>query len=171
LSRDQVEQLSLKRLLARFGVRVVSAAGETNGNRDALGELLERLIGAVHDFDRKRIIERMRAGKSQGRNVGRHVDGKPPFGYRAGIEPGALEIDEAQAGIVRWMFDVARRGSGPRPIARQLNAEGSSGPTGRLWNRQTVTNILRNPVYCGELHGVKGAQPPVVSRRVWNQAQ
>src|SRR5207237_5747760 len=51
LSRDQVEQLYLKRLLARFGVTVMSAAGETNGNGDAIRELVERLIGAVHEFD------------------------------------------------------------------------------------------------------------------------
>ena len=72
----------LKRLLARFNVTVVSAAGETNGNGDAIGELLDKLIGAVHDFDRKRIIERMKAGKVESRKVGRHTDGLPPYGYR-----------------------------------------------------------------------------------------
>jgi site-specific DNA recombinase len=165
LSRDQVEQLYLKRLLARFGVRVVSAAGETNGNGDALGELLERLIGAVHDFDRKRIIERMKAGKHQGRIVGRHVDGRAPYGYRASDEPGVLLIDEPAAAVVRRIFELARTGIGPSPISRRLNAEHVPGPTDRPWNRQTVTNILRNPVYAGELHSVKGAQPAIISRR------
>ena len=37
--------------------------------------------------------------------------------------------------------------------------------------RQTVGNIIRNPVYAGELHGVKKAQPAIVSRRAWNEAQ
>ena len=84
LSRESTELHYLKRLLGRFSVTVVSAAGETNGNGDAIGELLDKLIGAVHDFDRKRIIERMRAGKAESRKVGRHTDGLPPYGYRAG---------------------------------------------------------------------------------------
>ena len=34
-----------------------------------------------------------------------------------------------------------------------------------------MAHLLRNPVYAGELHGVKGAQPAIVTRRVWNWAQ
>jgi site-specific DNA recombinase len=169
LSRESTELHYLKRLLARFNVAVVSAAGETNGNGDAIGELLDKLIGAVHDFDRKRIIERMRAGKTEARKVGKRTEGRIPYGYI--VRVGKLEIDEAQAAVVRTIFDRAREGLGPGPIARRLNAESIPGPTGKPWNRQTMTNILRNPVYSGELHGVKRAQPAIVSRRIWNEVQ
>jgi DNA invertase Pin-like site-specific DNA recombinase len=169
LSRDQVEQLYVKRLLQRFGVTVVSAAGETNGE-GAIGELVERLIGAVHDFDRKRVLERLRAGKVQGRRLGRVVDGYGPYGYRqAGA--GKLEIVEEQAEVVRRIFREAKTGLGPGPIARGLNDDGVSGPRGGQWNRQSVTNLLRSPLYAGELHGVKGAQPAIVSRRLFNMVQ
>ncbi len=170
LSRESTELHYLKRLLARFNVTVVSAAGETNGNGDAIGELLDKLIGAVHDFDRKRIIERMKAGKVESRKLGRHTDGLPPYGYRQGTS-GRFEVDDDQAAVVRGIFSRAREGLGPGPIARRLNAEGIPGPTGRPWSRQTVGNIICNPVYAGELHGVKKAQPALVSRRVWNAAQ
>jgi site-specific DNA recombinase len=169
LSRDQVEQLYLKRLLARFGVTVVSAAGETNGNGDAIGELIERLIGAVHDFDRKRQLERMRAGKAQARERGRHVHGRIPFGY-VSAGGGRLEVDEPQAAIARRIFAEAKAGAGPAVIARSLNDSGEPGPQGGRWSRQVVTGIIRNPVYAGEKYGVKGAQPAIVPRRLWNAA-
>jgi site-specific DNA recombinase len=170
LSRESTELHYLKRLLARFDVAVVSAAGETNGNGDAISELLDKLVGAVHDFDRKRIIERMKAGKVESRKLGRHTDGLPPYGYRQS-NSGRFEVDEDQAAVVRSIFDRAKEGLGPGPIARRLNAYGIPGPTGRPWSRQTVGNIIRNPVYAGELHGLKKAQPAIVSRRLWNAVQ
>jgi site-specific DNA recombinase len=185
LSRDQIEQLYLKRLLGNLGVAVVSAAGETNGNGDALSDLVDRLIGAVHDFDRKRIIERLKSGKKEARKGGRHTDGRPPFGYRkaAGGNPGRFVVDEpvggtpiarreSPAGVVQVIFErAARDGLGPGPIARRLNAEKIPGPAGTPWNGRNVSNILKNPAYCGRLHGVRKAQPAIVSPQVWNAAQ
>jgi DNA invertase Pin-like site-specific DNA recombinase len=170
LSRESTELLYLKRLLARFSVAVVSAAGETNGNGGAISELLDELVGAVHNFDRKRVIERMKAGKVEARKQGRHATGRVPFGYRSAGR-GRLEVDGEEAAVVRRIFDWSREGLGPGTIARRLNTEGISGPTGKTWHRQTVRNLIRNPVYAGELHGVKKAQPAIVSRRVWNTVQ
>jgi site-specific DNA recombinase len=170
LSRDQVEQLYLKRLLARFGVMVVSAAGETNGNGDAISELVERLIGAVHDFDRKRILERLRAGKAEKKRLGRHVHGSVPYGYRSAGQ-GRLDVDPEQAEIVRRIFEAAKRGAGVRRIARELNEAGIASPRGKRWSGQGVAGILANPVYRGERYGVKGAQPAIVTARLWNAAQ
>ena len=112
----------------------------------------------------------MRAGKVEARKIGRHTDGLPPYGYRQGGS-GRLEVDEDQAAVVRSIFSRAKEGLGPGPIARRLNAERIPGPTGKPWSRQTVGNMIRNPIYSGELHGVKRAQPAIVSRRVWNAAQ
>jgi len=71
---------------------------------------------------------------------------------------------------VRRIFDEAKAGAGPAMIARGLNESGESGPQGGTWSRQVVTGILRNPVYAGDRYGVKGAQPAIVTRRLWNSA-
>jgi DNA invertase Pin-like site-specific DNA recombinase len=180
LSRDQVEQLYLKRLLARFNVSVVSAAGETNGNGDAIGELIERLIGAVHDFDRKRILERMQSGKREARRRGRQAEGYAPYGYRSvPAEGGGRTLEAVEAGdpspseVVRWIFTQAKSGLSPGRIAAELNRKEIPPPRSREkgWNRQTLRNIIENPVFAGERHGVKRAHPAIVSRRLWNAAQ
>jgi hypothetical protein len=36
---------------------------------------------------------------------------------------------------------------------------------------RVLQELLRNTLYAGELHGVKRAQPAIVNRRVWNEAQ
>ena len=60
---------------------------------------------------------------------------------------------------------------GAAAIARLLNTKPVEGPSGVLWSRQAVAHLVASPVYYGELHHVAKAQPAIVSRRVWNQAQ
>src|SRR5205807_1492006 len=133
-------------------------------------ELVERLIGAVHDFDRKRILERLRAGKAEKKRLGRHVHGSVPYGYRSAGQ-GRLEVDPAEAEVVRRIFESAKRGAGVRRIARELNEAGIASPRGKTWSGQGVSGILANPVYRGERYAVKNAQPRIVTARLWNAAQ
>ncbi|HMI99257.1 MAG TPA: recombinase family protein [Gaiellaceae bacterium] len=168
LSRDYMSLLFLKRLLRTYGVETVSAAGE-NGNGDAVGELIEQVIAAIHEFERKRILERMRGGKAKRKEQGRHVHGRIPYGYVTSA--GELRPSEPQASIVRRIFTEAKAGDSPDRITRGLNRDGIDGPTGKSWNRTTVRNVLTNTVYAGERYGVKKAHAAIVSRRVWNETQ
>ncbi len=169
LSRDYATLTILERRLQKLSVDVLSAA-EENGD-GPIAEFVRAQLALVAQLERAMILDRISAGKAAGRREGRRVAGTVPFAYRRGREPGRLEVDAGEADVVRSMFAKARRGVGPGTIATELNAEGVPGPKGRAWQRQTVTNLLRNPLYAGELHGVKNAQPAIVSRRAWNAAQ
>src|SRR5215469_6004078 len=112
----------------------------------------------------------MNAGKHEARKVGRRTAGRVPYGYRRTSE-GQLRVVESEAEVVRTIFAKARSGIGPGSIATELNAQQIPRPTGRPWNFEAVRYILRNQLYAGEMHGIKGAQPAIVSRRLWNQVQ
>jgi site-specific DNA recombinase len=168
LSRDYMTLLFLRRLLKTYGVEAVSAS-EKNGNGDPFGELVEQIIAAISDFERKRILERVRGGKAAKKKEGRHVHGRVAYGYRS--QAGRLEPVAELVPIVRRIFLEAREGDSPGKIVRRLNRDAIGGPEQREWNRTTVRNILENPVYAGERYGVKRAHPAIVSRRVFNQAQ
>lgn len=191
LSRDYLSLLFLKRLLKSYGVTAVSATEESNGNGDAIGELIEQIIAAIHDFERKRILERLRAGRQARRQEGRLIAGFAPYGYRmvkrsrstartgAGApDAGRLKPNEPAASVVRRIFREARRGLSPGKIAAGLNADNvappaaTRGPTTKVgvWNRTTIRNIIESRVYRGELHGVKGAHEPIVTPALWNGA-
>ena len=81
--------------------------------------------------------------------------GARTYGYR-GHPGGAVEIVEAEAGVVRRIFAAYAAGDTPRDIALSLNADGMPGPKGGLWNASTISGnrargngILNTELYVG----------------------
>jgi hypothetical protein len=120
------------------------------------------------------------AMRAQARDQGRHLGGRPPYGYRivdAGPHPNAaharwgrrlhrLDPDPATAQHVRWIFEQRLAGHSTAAIARTLNHLGIPSPaahdrprnthrSGDAWTLRTVAAILANPRYTG--------------RQVWNR--
>jgi site-specific DNA recombinase len=68
-----------------------------------------------------------------------------------------FEIDEAQAVVIRWIFDWYGNGDSLSTIAKRLNAEGITSPERphrqsiRAWAPSGVREILRNEKYRGKL--------------------
>ena len=62
-----------------------------------------------------------------------------------------LEPDEDAALVVKRIFDLAESRKGMLKIVRILNDDGIASPRGKLWNKPTVHNILRNEAYLGTL--------------------
>lgn len=113
---------------------------------------------------------------------GRHLGGRPPYGYRladAGPHPNQadadwgrrrhrLEPEPATAPHVRWMFEQRLVGRSVASITRELNENGVACPSeadpernahrsGSGWMLTTVLAILANPRYTGRQ--VWGRQP------------
>ena len=95
--------------------------------------------------------------------LGRALQGKLPGGKAYGYDviegsaaSGERRINEAEAPIVRRIFQEFAAGQSPRAIAKRLNAEHVSGPDGRPWGDTTIrgqvdrgTGILNNALYVG----------------------
>jgi site-specific DNA recombinase len=107
---------------------------------------------------------------------GRYPGGRP-YGYSVVPgEPGVLVINEAEAEIVRRIFDSYIKGKTPREIAQELNEENVPPPRkGQMWwastingNGQRLSGILQNPLYSGVMiwNRVKMAKNPRTGRRV-----
>lgn len=86
--------------------------------------------------------------------------GRRPYGYQLARRPDweraqrkdtTLIIDEHEAKVVRCMFADYEAGMSPTVIASTLNEAGVPSPGGGKWWRTTVTEILSNPVYSGDL--------------------
>ena len=80
-----------------------------------------------------------------------------PYGYKrvkvldGPKERPTLEPNEDAALVVKRIFDLAESRKGMLKIVRILNDEGIASPRGKLWNKPTVHNILRNEAYLGTL--------------------
>ncbi|WP_195201274.1 recombinase family protein [Faecalispora jeddahensis] len=71
-----------------------------------------------------------------------------PFGYH--IQKGALCIHEAEAAVVRRVFEDYQSGMSYRSISEKLTAETIPYMENRIdWNKHMVKRMLENPRYCG----------------------
>lgn len=71
-----------------------------------------------------------------------------PFGYR--IHNGALCIHEAEAAVVRQVFEDYQAGTSYRRIAESLTAKGIPYMDKRTdWNKHRIKRMLENSRYCG----------------------
>ena len=96
------------------------------------------------------------------------MSGVPPFGY---TNAGGTLVPDANAATVKAMFTDCVDGRSPSRISRELNENSVPSPRGGTRNRQTVTNVLKNRAYTGELHNVRNAHEGIVSTRMFNKAQ
>ncbi|WP_245838313.1 recombinase family protein [Tropicimonas sediminicola] len=127
------------------------------------------MVGFCAAVDTRRGLEgRIRARKSAGGLC---------YGYAVvpGEERGDREILQAEAAIIRRIFEAFASGKSPKAIARDLNADGIPGPRGRLWrdtairgHRQRGTGILNNELYVGRLvwNRLSYVKDPATGKRI-----
>lgn len=138
----------------------------------AQGRLTARLKGAVarheieHKSDRQKRAAQQKAtrGEPQWRNA---------FGF---LRDGSRAPDPVTAPLVKQAYAAVLAGSSISDIAREWNAAGAFGLTGRPWTPSTVSLFLRKPRnaglrdHNGEIVGA-ATWPPLVDEETWRAAQ
>ncbi len=164
LWRNMAEQAPRLAELADLGILVVTHDLDT---RTESAGMLGAVLGASSEAFRREIGRRTRRGLEgrarQGKTAGGHS-----FGYRAAKDgnTGQVEIDEAEAEIVRGIYRRYADGASPRRICEELNRDHIPAP-GSSWARTErrqkgwvasalngdgkATGILRNPTYRGRV--------------------
>ncbi len=154
-TRKREHAVAFKALLRRKGVRVVSITEHADDS--PTGKLMEAIIESVDEFYSENLAQEVVRGMREAASRGFWVASRVPYGYRKlMVQDGAkkrptLEPDPATAPVVQRIFGMAESGRGILNITRTLNDEGIANPTGRLWSKNGVHIILRNPVYTGTL--------------------
>ena len=75
-------------------------------------------------------------------------------------------INEAQAKTVRKVFDMYLAGNGCQKIKRQLEKDGDLTSMGKgLWHFSSISHILKNRLYCGELEYRKEYVPDYLEQK------
>jgi site-specific DNA recombinase len=97
------------------------------------GWLFFQMRGALAEYERAKILERMRRGTVGRIQAGHPGGGRAPLGYRYMSEPhgGRYEVDEEEANLVRRIYAMCLEGMSLRAIARRLTAEGLPTPIER----------------------------------------
>ena len=154
LARNYVHQVLLIDELAARGCQVEFL--DRPMSSDPHDQLLLQIRGAVAEYERTLIAERMRRGRQARLRAGTLLPWTtPPFGYR--LDPdrprlaSAVRVDPGEAALVAQLFDwyLEPQGTVYR-LARRLTDLGVPTPRGGpRWNTASVRGILRNPAYAG----------------------
>lgn len=135
------------------GLRLVTANGEADLSTDG-GRLFARIKAGVARSEVERKSARQVRALRQ-----RAERGRMPAGVRLSGYTSDGELNEAEAVVVREMFERFVSGDSLRAIATDLQQRGTLTRSQRPWNPSTIRTALLNPRYAG-LSAYQGA--PVV---------
>jgi site-specific DNA recombinase len=154
LSRKLMNQLIITEDFDRCGVELVFVNGEYA--RTPEGTLFYSMRGAIAEFEKAKITERMGRGRREKARQGKIVKNPNTFGYNYDKETCQITINEAEANVVRLIYDLfTTPGSshvvrGINGIAHYLTKKRIPTKKGKeIWHRQVVRQILLNETYTG----------------------
>lgn len=148
---------SFRSEMTKMGVAVISVTQPTIGKdlRDPMNFVSEStmaMFSQMHSLiTRQKVIEKMRYMAKNGQ----HTGGKPALGYE--VVDGHLVVCEAEAAIVRRIFQEYAAGRSYREIIEGLNRDGIKTKRGNSFGTNSLHDLLKNEKYIGVL--VYGAMP------------
>ncbi len=170
LARNYVHQVLLLEEFEQDGCQVQFL--DRPMSQDPHDQLLLQIRGAVAEYERTLITERMRRGRLAKLRAGILLPWThAPYGYcphpDRPRDPRGLTLDPGAAAVVSEIF--ARHlepGVGLLQVARLLRDRQIPSPTGKTcWGLATVRGILTNPVYTGQVYAGRTRYRPARIRR------
>lgn len=147
-------------LLWRAGGQVFTVdAGEVREDdpEDPTRTLIRQVLGAVAQFERQTIVNRMKRGRHAKTSKGGYGGGAPAFGARSA--GGHLVVDEDEAATVGRIMELHAAGESLRSIASTLAAEGRTAKRGGAWQPTTIARVIRRQGEVLAGHGPSAAAP------------
>ena len=182
LTRSLLDFAKLVEAFDRAGTSFESITQSFN-TTTSMGRLTLNMLLSFAQFEREVTAERIRDKIAASKAKGMWMGGTPPLGYRP--DGRTLAIVDAQAGLVRRIYDLYLSFGNVRLVAERLQGEAVRSPTrttsaGRtfgdvVFTRGQLYAILKNPIYVGDIpHKDKrypGQHKPIIERADWDRVQ
>jgi len=170
LARNYVHQMVLLEEWERSGCKVEFL--DHPMSQDPHDQLLLQIRGAVAEYERVLIAERMRRGRQMKLKAGALLPWTvPPYGYRSAPDrprdPAGVQIEPAEGAIVRELFARYLEDKGTLlSLAKHLSQFSLPSPRGnQRWSAASIRGLLINPVYAGKLYIGRSRSRPARIRR------
>ena len=148
LARNTTECLEAVRKLIRLKVFIYFEKENINTG-DMESELLLTIFSSLAESESVSLSENEKWSIEKRFQNGTYIVAYPPHGYKN--EAGLMVIDEEEAAVVKFIFAECLAGKGAHVIARQLNEKGIPTRRNSEWSSGTVSAILRNEKYKGDV--------------------
>ncbi len=171
IARNMLNALQYEAKLDSYGIKTLYAKEEFGDT--AAGRFALRTMMNVNQFYSENMAEDIARGMRDNAVEGKS-NGHIPFGYVRG-EDGKYAIDQAEAEVVKEIFDKVLSGVSFAEIAGDLNARGIKTKRGNPWNKNSFHCMLRNDSYIGVLRFSDvinhNGFPPILSKEVFENMQ
>lgn len=167
-------------LFPQWGVRYIAI----NDNIDSASNDndIAPFKNILNEMYAKDISKKIRSSRLMSAKQGKFLGSNPPYGYiRSPHDRHKLVVDEVAAKIVRRIFTLFSGGDSARHISSMLNDEGVTCPQAYYysligqtasakvrntsWGSATITQLLKNQVYLGDMVQGKRTSPSFKSKR------
>ncbi|NLK51371.1 MAG: recombinase family protein [Syntrophomonadaceae bacterium] len=172
LSRRLSHQLLLTEELENAGTRLEFIDFDWKDTPD--GRLFYAIRGAIAEYEKEKIRERMMRGKLQKARQGGIPMGFYNYGYIYDPETGQVKVHRDEAAVVKDIFKwFTEEDLGLNGLAKRLNAKGILSRHHKKWHRQVIKQILQNTVYKGswKYKDIFIPVPAIVEDTLWEAAQ
>lgn len=171
LSRKLSHQLLLTEEFEKAGVKLEFLDFDWKNTPE--GRLFYSIRGAISEFEREKIRDRMTRGKNQKAKQGGLPMGFYAYGYDQTEDGVNINIYESE--IINKIFNwFINEDIGMNGIANRLNAEcvPTKKKRGR-WHRNVIRQILKNSVYKGKwkYKDIIIPVPSIIDEETWTRAQ
>ena len=169
---------------------------ENINTMDMNGELLLTIMSSLAQQEAPSISKNVKMGLKMKMKRGEMIGFNGCLGYDYHPEDKTLSINEDEAEIVRFIYDMYVQGYGTTTIANRLTELGKKNKKGEVkWRTHGVIGIIKNEKYKGDLllgktfttdpiskrrlanmgeeeqYYIRDHHEPIVSREIWDEAE
>ena len=180
LTRSLADFSKMVEVFERHGVSFVSVTQQFN-TTTSMGRLMLNVLLSFAQFEREVTGERIRDKIAASKRKGMWMGGVPPLGFD--VENRLLVINDAEAAVVRRIFEEMLTIGSPTQIAANLTLEGittkawttQDGQTraGTRIDKKYLHKLLRNRIYLGELshkgNWYPGVHQAIIDPGLWGR--
>lgn len=146
-ARNRYDSAIYKAKLKKNGVRVFSA--KENITEDASGILVEGLLESMAEYYSVELAQKINRGLALNAEKCLSNGSNPGLGYKVNKKDRTFYIDEAEAEIVREIYERYARGEPKTEIIRDLNRRQIKTSIGNPFSLTSLTRLLSNKRYIG----------------------
>ena len=143
-SRNKYETAIHKKTLKDHGVKVVSATEYVPDTPEAI--IFEGMLEAMAEYYSVELSQKVKRGMNETRLKGNFTGGSLIYGFK--VVDHKVEINEAEAEVVRFIYNQYAQGVYVKDIIAELKRRGIYNK-GKPFATNTIYNILKNEKYSG----------------------
>lgn len=171
-ARNTLDTLNYVRMLTNQRIPIIFEKENIN-TMDMNGELLLTIMSSLAQQEVESLSGNVKMGVKMKMKRGELVGFNGCFGYDYHPEDKSLTVNEKEAEIVRFMYDMYIQGYGSTTIAKRLTEMEIKNKRGVVrWDGGSVMGILTNEKYKGDiLQGKTFTLDPISKRRLDNRGE